>query len=60
MVTATRSRPRRSRKGVLVQKPNGQLTARVQAVGPEHFAILSIDGAKARSKALCAISTARS
>src|SRR6202011_4659497 len=33
-----------------VQKPHGQVTARVQAVGPEHFGILSIDVAKARSK----------
>ncbi len=51
MVT-TRSPRRRRRKCVSVQKPSGQLTARVQAVGPEHFAILSVDCAKARSKAL--------
>src|SRR5712691_2453868 len=49
MSTATRSQPRRSRRSVLVQKPHGQVTARVQAVGPEHFGILSIDCAKARS-----------
>jgi hypothetical protein len=35
-----------------VQKPTGKLTGRVQAVGPEHFGILSIDCAKARSKLL--------
>ncbi len=52
MVTATRSRPGRSRQCVLVQKPNGQLTPRVQAPGPEHFGILSIDCAKARSQVL--------
>ncbi len=52
MATATRSRPGRSRKCVLVQKPNGQLTPRVQAAGPEHFPFLSIDCAKARSKTL--------
>ncbi len=37
MVTATRSRPGRSRQCVLVQKPMGQLTPGVQAAGPEHF-----------------------
>jgi transposase len=50
MAPATRSRPRRSRQRAFVQKPHGQVTARVQAVGPEHFGILSIDVAKARSK----------
>jgi transposase len=33
-----------------LQKPRGQFTARVQAVGPDHFGILSVDVAKARSK----------
>lgn len=50
MTQATRPRSRRSGRTVLVQKPKGKLTGRVQAVGPEHFGILSIDCAKARSK----------
>jgi len=33
-----------------VQKPRGQFTERVQAVGPEHFGVVSVDCAKARSK----------
>jgi transposase len=37
-------------KAFVLQKPNGQLTARVQKVGPEHFGILAIDCAKARSR----------
>ena len=47
MATARRSRKPR---GFLVQKPQGTFTPRVQAVGPEHFGIVSVDGAKARSK----------
>src|SRR5438132_14409856 len=50
MTLATRSPARRARRTIFVQKPNGKLTGRVQAVGPEHFGILSIDCAKARSK----------
>ena len=33
-----------------MQKPRGQFTERVQAVGPEHFGVVSVDCAKARSK----------
>src|SRR2546430_10954813 len=48
------ARPRYSKKprGFLVQKPLGQFTDRVRAVGPEHFGVVSIDCAKARSKFL--------
>lgn len=45
----TRSRGRRHSK-FLVQKPTGQVTQRVQAVGPQHFGVLCIDVAKLRSK----------
>lgn len=45
---ARRRRPSKAH-GFLVQKPHGQLTQRVQAVGPEHFGIVSIDCAKSRS-----------
>jgi transposase len=44
----TRRRPRR---GIdTVQKPRGAFHPRVQQVGPEHFGIVSVDCAKARSK----------
>ena len=49
-----RSTSHRSRKSVLIQKPNGSLSSRVQAVGPECFGILSIDVAKARFKMMLA------
>jgi transposase len=49
---ATRSR--RSIRRFLIQKPNGQVSHRVQGVGPEHFGILCFDCAKARSKFLLA------
>lgn len=39
-----------SPKAFVLQKPTGQLTARVQAVGPEHFGIACFDCAKARSR----------
>ena len=49
------SRTASARKGssspvFVLQKPHGQLTPRVQAVGPEHFGIVAIDCAKARSR----------
>jgi len=47
-------RPPKARKAFALQKPNGQLTPRVQAVGPEHFGIVAIDCAKARSRYLLA------
>jgi transposase len=50
----TTARCSRQARGFLVQKPQGSFTPRVQAVGPEHFGIVSIDCAKARSKfSLC-------
>jgi transposase len=44
------ARRRTAPKGFVLQKPNGQLVARVQLVGPEHFGIVAIDCAKARSR----------
>jgi len=47
----TRSRKqRRSRRPQVLQKPRGTFHPRVQRVGPEHFGIVSVDPAKARSK----------
>jgi transposase len=43
--------PRRSaRRPHEIHKPNGSVHPRVQKVGPEHFGIVSVDCAKARSK----------
>jgi transposase len=40
----------KSRAAEFLQQPNGVVHARVQKVGPEHFGIVSVDCAKARSK----------
>src|SRR5215472_5647859 len=45
----TRRRPGRRRPDA-VQKPRGTFHPRVQKVGPEHFGIVAVDCAKARSK----------
>jgi transposase len=45
----TRRRPR-GRRPDAVQKPRGAFHPRVQKVGPEHFGIVAVDCAKARSK----------
>ena len=50
-MSASRSRSRsRSRRPDVIQKPAGTFHPRVQKVGPEHFGIVSVDCAKARSK----------
>lgn len=50
-MTATLSRKRRqARRPDVLQKPRGIIHPRVQQVGPEHFGIVAIDCAKARSK----------
>ena len=41
---------RRSRRYLTIVKPSGSLHPRVQKVGPEHFGIVAVDCAKARSK----------
>lgn len=51
---ATRTSSRKSARKFLIQKPNGQITQRVQSVGPEHFGVLCFDCAKARSKFMLA------
>ncbi len=50
-MATTRSR-KRSRSGPqqVLHKPRGVIHPRVQKVGPEHFGIVSVDCAKARSK----------
>jgi hypothetical protein len=47
--TITRKRGRSRRPDVL-QKPRGVIHPRVQEIGPEHFGIVAVDAAKARSK----------
>lgn len=50
-MAAVHSRKRgRGRKQQIIQKPRGVIHPRVQQVGPEHFGVLSVDCAKARSK----------
>ena len=49
MQPGTRTRRRRPDRGEHLGKPHGLLAPRVQAVGPEHFGIVAIDPAKARS-----------
>ncbi len=50
-MSAVHSRKRgRGRRPEMIQKPQGAIHPRVQQVGPEHFGILSVDCAKARSK----------
>lgn len=43
-------RHRQKRRFKFVQKPRGAFHPRVQQVGPEHFGVVSVDPAKARSK----------
>jgi transposase len=50
-MATTRSHKRsRSRPRPILHKPRGVIHPRVQKVGPEHFGIVSVDCAKARSK----------
>src|SRR3954454_16232387 len=50
-MTAILSRKRRqARRPDVLQKPRGVIHPRVQQVGPEHFGIVAVDCAKARSK----------
>src|SRR3954453_1575377 len=41
---------RRTRRTHEIHKPNGSVHPRVQKVGPEHFGVVAVDCAKARSK----------
>lgn len=50
MATRRKSRTSGKSRQVVLGKPNGIIQARVQAVGPEHFGIVAVDCAKARSK----------
>lgn len=50
MVTRTKKRKSAGSKARFIGKPTGQIQERVQAVGPEHFGIVSVDCAKRRSK----------
>lgn len=50
MVTKSRKRKSAGSKKRFIGKPTGQIQDRVQMVGPEHFAVISVDCAKRRSK----------
>jgi transposase len=54
MTISARRRRSKSSKVGFVQKANGRITERVQSVGPEHFGLVCIDCAKARSRYLLA------
>jgi len=50
MATKRNSRQSDAGRPFVIGKPNGIIQPRVQAVGPEHFGIVAVDCAKARSK----------
>jgi transposase len=50
MAIASRRPARRHRRPISVAKPSGSIHPGVQHVGPEHFGIVAVDCAKARSK----------
>jgi transposase len=50
MAVSAQSRRRRGQRRHEVHKPAGVLHPRVEKVGPQHFGIVSVDCAKARSK----------
>jgi transposase len=50
MVSMPRRSARRPRRPISIAKPSGSIHPRVQRVGPEHFGIVAVDCAKARSK----------
>jgi transposase len=50
MASTSQRTARRPRRRAAVAKPSGSIHPRVQDVGPEHFAIVAVDCAKARSK----------
>ena len=50
MVTRIKKRKATGSKKRFIGKPAGQIHERVQAAGPEHFGIVSVDCAKRRSK----------
>ncbi|MEQ1831230.1 MAG: transposase, partial [Pirellula sp.] len=50
MATTKKSRKPNAKKSRYIGKPLGLVQERVQAVGPEHFGVISIDCAKKRSK----------
>ncbi|HEY7427495.1 MAG TPA: transposase [Gemmataceae bacterium] len=54
MARSAQTRQRRRPRPHAIHQPNGVIQPRVQAVGPEHFGILSVDCAKARSKLMLA------
>jgi transposase len=50
MATPSRTKKHRRTQPHVIHKPRGVLHPRVQKVGPEHFGVVSVDCAKARSK----------
>jgi len=50
MAATVTCKRRPNRRPDVLQKPRGIIHPRVQQVGPEHFGIVAVDCAKARSK----------
>jgi transposase len=50
MASMPRRPARRPRRPTSITKPSGSIHPRVQEVGPEHFGVVAVDRAKARSK----------
>jgi transposase len=50
MAQTHKSKNSASKRAQTIHKPRGVISPRVQAVGPQHFGIVSVDCAKARSK----------
>src|SRR5262249_7331098 len=50
MASMPRRPARRPRRPISTAKPSGSIHPTVQRVGPEHFGIVAVDCAKARSK----------
>src|SRR5262245_7096693 len=50
MASMPRRPARRPRRPTSITKPSGSIHPRVQQVGPEHFGVVAVDCAKARSK----------
>jgi hypothetical protein len=59
MAIASRRPARRHRRPTSVARPSGSIPPRVQRAGPEHFGIVAVDCAQARSKWMLADSSGK-
>ncbi|TWT74400.1 hypothetical protein [Allorhodopirellula solitaria] len=59
MAIATKKRSSKSNQARYIGKPAGVIQQRVEAVGPSHFGVVSVDCAKRRSKSIHQVSRKR-